>query len=405
MEKPNFSEDRKNKMNRSIIVLAGFLLISAGIFLGVYHLLFEKEAVSRETILEKILQGEEYLRQSSESSKEKAIVIFSELSAKTNPEFHFRIHYNLAQALEKNGDSYRALEIYQSLNNQKNLTIEEQTKVSLALGNLYLKLDRGTEGKAHIEDVLRKSTDRKIRSLSFYALGNYYFHNKNWEEARKNFSLALEEDPHFTDARIGLGRSLKRLGKDYAAFDVFDHYLEESSRMDGTNPKIVSEYKFSVFHQAKDFFIHKNYNKSIEYFQKFLSLQPSPPEEEAALFYIAASFEAQNQFTEAIKYYNKVLNNLHYSLDQEAIFRKGTIYFRQGKFEQAASVLQVAIEKYPKNHITDKATSWRKEAIEQLRDNQEWSAPEQAKPDMFSIKPMDSKKTAEENFNDLELDF
>jgi len=360
-------------MNRSIILLVGFILISTGVLVTVYQFLFEKESVSREAVLEKILQGEEYLRQSNESSKEKAISIFSELSAKSVPEFQFRIRFNLAKALEKNGESYRALEMYQSLN--KNLTSEDEESLSLALGNLLLRLDRESEGRAHLDTVLRKSTDRKSRALAHYYLGNYYFSKNQWESARKNYALAIQEDPNLTDARLGLGRSLHKLGKDQAFFDIFDGYLEESSKMDGTNPKVEIEYKSEILKQARDFYTNKKYWKAIEYFQKALTLNLSGKEEEYVLFTIAASYESLNRYRDAIQYYNQVLTNSTYSLDQEAIFRKGRIYFLQGQYERAASVFQVAIEKYPKNHITEKAIAWKKESLDQIRDTIEFREP------------------------------
>ena len=36
----------------------------------------------------------------------------------------------------------------------------------------------------------------------------------------------------------------------------------------------------------------------------------------------------------------------------EILYKKGTIYFRQGKFTEAAGIFQNIIDKYPKNHIT-----------------------------------------------------
>jgi len=90
-------------MNRSIIVLTGFLLISAGLMTAAYQTLFQKDMYAQEGILEKILEGEEYLQQTGDTSKSKAVSIFSELVAKNNPQYEFRIRYNLAKALENSG--------------------------------------------------------------------------------------------------------------------------------------------------------------------------------------------------------------------------------------------------------------------------------------------------------------
>jgi len=177
--------------------------------------------------------------------------------------------------------------------------------------------------------------------------------------------LAIQEDGNYTEARIGLGRVLKKQGKDYAAFDLFDGYLEESSKMDGTDPNVAKEYKTGVYEKAKTYFVNKSYYKAIEYFQKSIELGQN---EEGSLYYIASSYDALGKYTEAIKTINKLLNNSVYSLDQEALFKKGTIYFKQGKYENAASIFQVVIEKYAKNHITEKSIAWKKESLDQIQE-------------------------------------
>lgn len=352
-------------MNRSIIVLTGFLLISAGLMTAAYQTLFQKDMYAQEGILEKILEGEEYLQQTGETSKSKAVSIFSELVAKNNPQYEFRIRYNLAKALENSGDKYRALEIYQSINRTKDISITEQEKLSLSLGDLLLRMNRENEGRVHLDNVLRTSTDRKIRSKVFKSLADYNYNLSQWEIARKNYILAIQEDGNYTEARIGLGRVLKKQGKDYAAFDLFDGYLEESSKMDGTDPNVAKEYKTGVYEKAKTYFVNKSYYKAIEYFQKSIELGQN---EEGSLYYIASSYDALGKYTEAIKTINKLLNNSVYSLDQEALFKKGTIYFKQGKYENAASIFQVVIEKYAKNHITEKSIAWKKESLDQIQE-------------------------------------
>jgi tetratricopeptide (TPR) repeat protein len=360
-------------MNRSIIVLAGFLLIAAGVMTAAYQTLFQKDYFVQEGILERILEGEEYLQQTGDSSKQKAVSIFSELSAKNNPQYEFRIRYNLGKALENSGDKYRALEIYQGINRTKDISILEQEKLSLSIGDLLLRMNRENEGRVHLDNVLRTSTDRKIRSKVFKSLGDYHYSQNQWETARKDYVLAVQEDGNYTEARIGLGRVLKKMGKDYAAFDLFDGYLEESAKMDGTDPQVADEYKSGVYEKAKSYFVSKQYYKAIEYFQKSIDLGQN---QEGSLYYIASSYDALGKYSEAIQAINKLLNNSVYTLDQEALYKKGTIYFKQGKFENSASIFQVVIDKYPKNHITERAIAWKKEAMDQFQDKDDFKISE-----------------------------
>ena len=218
-------------MNRSIVALAGFLFICAGLITAFYQTSIESKQDQSQSILEKIQEGEEYLKQTSPVSKEKAVSIFSELAGKQNSSlFEFRIKYNQARALEKNGDHYLALDIYKNLRTKTDLSPSEKDQLSYSLGNLLLKLDQESEGKGHLESVLRTSSDQKLRSKVLQSLGDFLYNHKQFEPARKNYVLALQEDSNNTEARIGWGRSLRKQGKDWASFDVFDEYIDTENQ-------------------------------------------------------------------------------------------------------------------------------------------------------------------------------
>ncbi len=401
-------------MNRSIVALAGFLFICAGIITAFYQTTIESKQDKSQSILEKIKEGEEYLKQTNPTSREKAVNIFSELAGKeASSPFEFRVKYNQARALEKNGDHYLALDIYKSLNSKLDISKPEKEQLSYSLGNLLLKLDQEAEGRGHLESVLRGSTDNKLRSKVLQALGDFQYKHNQFELARKNYVLSLQEDTNNTDARIGWGRTLRKQGKDWASFDVFDEYIDTENQLAGANEKVVDEYKDSVFLQAKASYTKKTYWKSIELFQKALTLNPSPNIEENSYYYIAQGYDALGRQSQALDYLNKVLNNSNSSMDQLALYKKGTIYFRQGKFPEAANIFQTIIDKYPKNHITDKAIAWKKESLDQFQDEDEVSntttqvldedliSPEERKSSVSPL--MEKKKTKVNSVNDLDF--
>ncbi|MBL0953270.1 MULTISPECIES: tetratricopeptide repeat protein [Leptospira] len=389
-------------MSRVIVSLAGLLFIVAGLSTAYYQTNISAKEDQSQLVLEKIAEGEEYLKQTNPHSKEKAIVIFSELAGKQGLEkYEFQIKYNQARALEKNSDFYPALDIYKDLKKNSNWKQEDRDKLSYSLGNLLLKIGNEPEGKAHLESVLQSSSDNKLRSKTFMALADHYYKIGQYETARKNYVLSLQEDPNHTESRIGWGRTLRKLGKDWASFDVFDEYIETQDGLAGADEKVVGEYKDSVFKEAKDNYTKKQYAKSIELFQKSLTVNPSPKKEEEALYYIALAYDAIGKQTESLTYINKVLNNSDYSLDQASLYKKGTIYFRQGKFEKAAGIFQTIVDKYPKNQITDKAIAWKKESLDQFTDHNDLedsdvsSDSNSNKPNSYSGKP--------DSGNDLEF--
>ncbi|MFB5650960.1 tetratricopeptide repeat protein [Leptospira wolffii] len=357
-------------MNRSIILVTGFLFVCAGLLTGIYTAVIQDHDTENRGILEKVREGEEFLKHSNPRSAEKALNIFSELSAKeVGSELSFRIKLDLASALDKTGDKMLALGIFRELNQKDQLSREEKAKVSYGLGNLLLLLNRDEEGKGHLEEVLRTSSDNKLRSNALSAIADYYMKKGNYEQSRKNYVLALQEDPENVKARVRWGKSLRRMGKDWSAYDVYEDYVQSDSYFDPDRIAVDKEFRSGLLEKGRQLYIRKEYHGAIETLKKALDIGVSEKAREQAWYYIAESYDALGKTDTAIQYLNKILENSDGSLDQTALFRKGTIYFRSGKYEKAASVFQEASERNPDSPVGKKSSAWRKEALDQIEDD------------------------------------
>lgn len=356
-------------MSRNFIILAGFLLVSLGISLMHYDELFPEKT---ETVLlqEKIQEGETYLLQNSQTAIDKAVQIFSEVSSKKDiQKFETRIKLGLARSLEKKGDKLVALEIYKQIQDKKVFTNEEKEELYLRLGTLLLGLKREEEGRGFLETILRDSSNKKTRSLAYFALGECNYWNRDFEKAKNNFELSLAEDSGNFRAKIAYAKSLRKLGRDFESYDVFDSYIDMMSRLEILDKEISSEYKSSVYEKARELFSKKDYKNAISFFRKASDISDSPKVKELCEFYIASAYRALGKSKEAISHYNKVLQNMNPALDQEAIFQKGVMSFQAGDFEKASLLFQSAIDKFPRTHITERAEKWNQEAIDELREN------------------------------------
>ncbi len=114
------------------------------------------------------------------------------------------------------------------------------------------------------------------------------------------------------------------------------------------------------------------------------------------MYYISVAYDALGKQKESLTFINRLLTNSDYSLDQAGLYKKGTIYFRQGKYENAASVFQTIIDKYPKNQITEKAMAWKKESLDQFRDVHD-------SEDSLGAKNSTSNQYSSESGSDLEF--
>ncbi|TGK20939.1 hypothetical protein EHO61_03525 [Leptospira fluminis] len=357
-------------MNRSIILVTGFLFICAGLLTGIYTALIQENDSGNRSVLEKIREGEEYLKHSNAKSTEKALDIFSELSAKELPtQFGFRIKYDLGRALEKTNDKMLALGIYRELNQKDDLSREERAKVAYGLGNLLLKLNRDEEGKGHLEEVLRISGDNKLRSNALSAIADYYMKKGNYELSRKNYVLAIQEDPENVKARVRWGKSLRKMGRDWSAYDVYEDYVQADAYFDKDKSSVDSEFRTGLLEKGRQLYFRKQYYGAIDSLKKALDLGVSEKAREQAWYYIAESYDSLGKSDSALQYLNKILENSDSTMDQAALFRKGTIYFRGGNYEKAASIFQEANDRNHDNALGRKAAAWKKEALDQIEDD------------------------------------
>ncbi|HMV45240.1 MAG TPA: tetratricopeptide repeat protein [Leptospiraceae bacterium] len=374
-------------MSRLILVLVGFLFVAAGVLTGVYVMVNHAEEKTVENnaypFEERLKIAEELLNQSSKKSNQKALLLFTELSSKSIPEkFQFRVRFGHAGALQKNKDRLRALDIYKELNQMSNLTKEERESLSYALGNVLLLLNQEEEGKIHLNSVLQTSKDSQLRSKALLSIADFYMRKGRYENASKNYFLAVQEYPNNVQARIGWTRALRKLGRDFASYDIFENYSEEIANIDKEEVKTPppAEDKQTSFDRAKTLYNKAQYDKAIKAFTRLLRITPAGKQKEKILYYIGESNLKLGRYPEAIKYAEEVLVNEPSSLDHYALYTKGMALFSSKKYDRAAAAFNAIVDKYEPSPLTERAKKYSKECLQLLKEEANAPAKEEKKP-------------------------
>lgn len=375
-------------MNRLILVLIGFIFVAAGVLTGVYVIVNHAEEKTVENnaypFEERLKIAEELLNQSSKKSIQKALLLFTELSSKTVPEkFQFRVRFGHAGALQKNKDRLRALDIYKELNQLTNLSKEERENLSYALGNVLLLLNQEEEGKIHLNSVLQTSKDSQLRSKALLSIADFYMRKGKYENASKNYFLAVQEYPNNVQARIGWTRALRKLGRDFASYDIFENYSEEISNIDKEEVKSTPqalEDKQTSFDRAKTLYNKAQYDKALKAFTRLMKVTPSGKLKEKILYYMGESNLKLGRYPEAIKFAEEVLINEPSSLDHYAIFTKGMALFSSKQYDRAAAAFNAIVDKYEPSPLTERAKKYSKECMQILKDEANYPAKEEKKP-------------------------
>jgi tetratricopeptide (TPR) repeat protein len=393
-------------MSRLIYVLVGFLFVSGGVLTAVYIMVNKAEEKSVENnaypFEERLKIAEELLSQSSKKSSQKALLLFTELSSKSVPDaYKFRVTFGHAGALQKNKDRLRALDIYKELNQVPNLSKDERENLSYALGNLLLVLNQEEEGKIHLNSVLQTSRDNKLRSRALLSIADFYMRKAKYENASKNYFLAVQEYPNNVQARIGWTRALRKLGKDFASYDIFENYSEEIASMDKEEPKpaLIPEDKSSGFDRAKTLYNKNQFDKALKAFARLLKVTPAGKQREKILYYMGESNLKLGRYVEAIRFAEEVLVNEPSLLDHYALFTKGMALFSTKKYDRAAAVFNAIVDKYEPSTITERARKYSKECIQLLKEEANYPAKEEKQPADDT-----TPETSNPNESDLEDD-
>ncbi len=354
-------------MNKAVLILAGFLLISIGVLTSVY-LIVNKSGSGNYQFEEKLKLAEEFLNQSSKKSSAKALIFYTEILSKDVPEeLKFRAKFGHALALQKNKDKLRALEIFKELNQISNLPKEEKEKLSYQLGNLLLVLNGEEEGRAHLDYVLQNTKNNELKSKTFQSIADHFFRSSKMEQASKNYLLAIQEYPNNLNARVGLMRTIRKLGRE---LDLASDYEELEKPTTHSIPKIKESIKEKSvsFEKAKTLYNKKEYKKAITAFVSVLKYAKDGITKERALYYIAESNYRLGNYDKSLSYSEKVLLNEPTNLDKNAYFLKGLSYYSQKKYDKAAGSFNIVVDKYEVSNLTENAKAYSIESMKLLKD-------------------------------------
>ncbi len=365
-------------MSKFSAAMIGIVLLLAGLSIGVFVFFNENSKAKPEEVLVKMREGEELLKQNSKQSRRQALSIYNELAAKeVSEDLFLRIKFGQAIALEKNNDKLLALKIYKELvQSQSKIPKDQREKLHYYLGNLLLRLNQEEEARAYLGDVLRNSEDSELKSMALTSIADFFVENKNFEKARENYSLALQEDRYNVHARMGLDKVMQNLGKDASYIDVLPENLEylysnhPSTKIKKNSKELVKTTTtgLSYLEKGKTFYLKKEYKKAIPLFVKSIQVTKSSLDKERAYYYISDCYLNIGNFTEALKAADQVLINSHPSLDAAAVFKKGVIYFKKKEYKDAIQQFNDVLEKHPEANSSLLAEKWKTEAMTLLRE-------------------------------------
>jgi len=237
-----------------------------------------------------------------------------------------------ASALSEMGDKQAALSLYKTA-----LTFDPKNQQARAAITAIVK-----ETMTPIEYIDYLSKEGTLDELYDYS---YQLHKeKKFEEAIRGYRAYIQKDQSKADAYVNIGicyASQDDYGSAITMLNVAKEKFPTNNLVLKTLKEMQSDYDSTRLAAAASSFENKDYQKAIE---QYLDIKPAT---ENTMLGIAASYQALNDYDNAITYYKKA-ENLN-SKNPEIPYYIGYLYSEQKKWTDAETYLKKALALNPES--------------------------------------------------------
>ena len=238
--------------------------------------------------------------------------------------------YNKATALAEMGDKQAALALYQSV-----VTLDPQNSNARdAISDIVKETMSPTEYIAYLS---KSGTNEELYDYS------YKLHKEGKiDEAIHGYRAYLQKDQSKADAYINLGicyASKDDYGSAVTTLNVAKTKFPNNNQVLKTIKEVQADYSSVKLSSASKSYENKDYKKAIK---EYLEITPAT---EDTMLGVAASYQALNDYDNAILYYKKaeVIN----PKNSEIPYYIGYLYSEQQKWSDAEEYLNKAIKLNP----------------------------------------------------------
>ncbi len=388
-------------MNWKIIIGIMLIMMGAGLF-AYYDRYVRPEREAREMLSEASMVFERADETGDRDSVNQAISTLSRLIAKY-PETR-----SVNEAFFMIGRSYEKLNLYRLAylkystlirNSSRPLSPQLREDVLVRLAHINILKRYSEEGVHQLYSILNTSSNKDMRGRIYTELGHTYLNLGQYDKARRMFDISLHENGGNEDAILGKARVFKRMGRDSAAYDLYDYFLRYFGAISPYTGDVRRAYREQAYWSGLREYRQGRYGSAISFFNRVMRNFPGDSKTEYALYWTGESYFSQRDFNRAINYFNSVLSNGFYQKDQDARIKKGYAYFMSRRFDLAAREFQTYLRDYPRGKYSSVAQEWRgmstRELLyriesQKLPDAAERKTPDPAIPDEGDISDSES---------------
>jgi tetratricopeptide (TPR) repeat protein len=179
----------------------------------------------------------------------------------------------------------------------------------------------------------------------FHMLGTIFYDQGKFNKAIRSFRRALELDPAYTDASVGLSIILNDLGRYQDGREVFEEAQKLLKERSQTEDPYMNE-KFALKHDelGEMYLQHQRFNEALEQFYKALTMSSRKPE---LTMKVVECFVKVGSPDRAIKELKDLVRDFPGFIN--ARVRLGRLLFETGDIANAVDQWEAAIQRDPNN--------------------------------------------------------
>jgi tetratricopeptide (TPR) repeat protein len=201
------------------------------------------------------------------------------------------------------------------------------------------------EGRVDLAvELFKRAVDADSENPYFRkGLGQAYAAKREWKDAIKQFRVALELNPYYTDVRNDLGTALVLAGRREEGKEEF-----LSAYSDATNPTP----EVSARNLGQAYLDEKNYTEAINWFRTAISRSETYPDPYLGL---AEALVATDRLEEAVILLESGVEKA--PDDPRLVLALGQACFRAGRFAESRTHLEEAMQKDPSGPVGQAAAA------------------------------------------------
>ncbi len=181
---------------------------------------------------------------------------------------------------------------------------------------------------------------------AFHMMATIYYDQGKFTRAIQTFKRALEIDPGFTDASVGLSIIYNDLGKYEEGRGVFEEAqrILESNKIKG-DPYIEERLAGKHLELGDLYFQYHRYDDSLEQYYKALNLTSRKPDVQMKAVEV---YLRKNQAAKAVKELKKVID--YYPAYLPARLKLGVIYYNSNRVVEAIQEWESILSRDPQHN-------------------------------------------------------